>query len=767
VRVLLIHGASAIGFGVDASATQPADAGFDASVAPLLARRCLECHNSFDKKGGLDLSRQEAATAGGESGPVIVPAMPDESLLWQRIAAGEMPPDQPLEPAERELLRDWIASGATWGSSPIDVFRFTTDRRAGYDWWALRPLAVPPLPSVRDRQWGRNEIDAFVLSRLDAEGLTPAPPASRRVLIRRLYFDLVGLPPTAEEVEDFASDPADDSYLRLVDRLLDSPHYGERQARHWLDVVRFGESQGFERDKLRPTAWRFRDWVVQAFNDDLPYDEFIRLQVAGDVLRPDDPLAVAATGFLVAGPWDEVGQTQQSAAMRAVVRQDELEELVALVGQTFLGLTVNCARCHDHKFDPISQRDYYSLAAAVGGARHGERETLTEAGRNANSAQREELARRASALVEELASLDPAQGVDVAGRGDELRFQISRIETRLALESGGPAYCVRSETPESFHILARGNPAQPGESVWPRGISSVTGPPAEWNVSTEAPDAVRRVALARWLSHPENPLASRVIVNRLWQWHFGAGLVETPNDFGFNGSRPSHPDLVDYLASRLVAAGWSLKALHRLIVTSSTYMQSSRVDPRAAQVDLGNRLLWRKSPVRLEAEAIRDAMLVAAGRLNREMGGPGFQDFRTFSNNSQFYEPLDPIGPAFERRSLYRTWVRSGRNRFLDVLDCPDPSTVTPRRVVTTTPLAALAMSNHSFVLRMADALSDRIRMEVGENAEAQVDRAFELCFGRSPELDEAPGCREFVSRHGLPALARVLFNANEFVYVD
>src|SRR5262245_12908097 len=347
---------------------------FDTVVAPLLVRRCLDCHSGQKPKGGLDLGSRRGALRGGESGPAIVPGKPEESLLWEYIEGGKMPPKTPLPDSERAVLKAWLTSGAHWGTDPIDPYGFTTDRRAGLDWWSLQPVASPRPPSVKDRSWLANPIDAFVLHQLEASRLLPTPRADRRTLIRRLAFDLIGLPPTPDEVAAFLADEAPGAYEKLVDRYLASPHYGVRWARRWLDLARYGESNGFEFDEFRPDAWRYRDWVVNALNRDMPYDEFTRLQLAGDVLVPGDPEAVEATGFLVAGAYDTTGQTQQSEAMRAVVRQDELEDVISTVGQTFLGLTIHCARCHDHKFDPVRQVEYYRLAAALGGVRHGVRD---------------------------------------------------------------------------------------------------------------------------------------------------------------------------------------------------------------------------------------------------------------------------------------------------------------------------------------------------------------------------------------------------------
>ncbi|HVA47062.1 MAG TPA: DUF1553 domain-containing protein [Pirellulales bacterium] len=995
------------GVAVPASADQPSPGKpFDEHVAPLLGRHCLGCHNPSDKKGGLDLTRAEGLSAGGDSGPVVVPGDAEASLLWQRVASDEMPPPRKppatgpkLTAAEKERLKAWISGGAKWGSGPIDLLKLTTDRRAGIDWWSLRPIVAPPVPDVPGQEEVVQPIDAYILAKLASAGLRPSPPADRRTLIRWLSFDLIGLPPAPAEVEAFVADASPRAYEELVDRLLASPHYGERWARHWLDVVRYAESQGFERDRLRPTSWQYRDWVVNAFNEDLPYDEFVRLQLAGDVLRPDDPRAIIATGFLVAGPWDEVGQTQQSEAMKAVVRQDELEDLVATTCQTFLGLTVNCARCHDHKFDPVSQADYYRVAAALSGVRHGERTTRLPGNHPRVDQLRASLDEEATALRVRLEAIDaplrerllgdrrpapiavPAPvarwefdedghdelgmmhaqlhgaarieggrlvlpggdafaatrpidqtlaaktleawvqlaGLDQRGGGvigvqsldgvkfdsivygerearrwlagsnnfvrtqdvggeaeteaserlvhvavvyaadntitvyrngraygrpyqattlekfkpgeaqvvfglrhgpsgankmltgtieraalydraltpeevaasagvplatvsddeivaaltpaersdrNRLLFAMSLVEIRRRLLAGGPAYAVVPSEPKVTHLLRRGDTRQPADVVAPGGVAAVSSK-AEFGLPPDAPEDQRRAKLAEWIAAPENPLTARVIVNRLWQSHFGVGLVETPNDFGFNGGRPSHADLLDWLAAELVGQKWSLKQMHRQIVHSAAYRRSATYQPEAAGVDAGNRLLWRKSPLRLEAEILRDAILSVAGQLNPAMGGAGYRDFRTFTNNSQFYEVYDAEGFAYQRRSLYRTVIRSGTSPLLDVFDCPDPSTIAPSRAVTTTPLQALALLNDSFVLRMADRFAERLRDESGRDVAAQVEHAYRLALARTPRPDETTAARAFVAEHGLAAFCRVLFNSNEFLYID
>ncbi len=535
---------------------------FDKQVAPLIVQRCLDCHSGPKPKRALDLGHRDKALEGGDTGPVIVAGKPAESLLWEYIDQNKMPPKKPLPASEKAIIRAWIAGGARWGSDPIDPFRITTDKRAGVDWWALQPVVKPAAPLVGNSTWARNPIDGFVEAKLRGKGLSPSAPASRPTLIRRLSFDLLGLPPTPEELAAFVQDDSPDAYEKLVNRYLDSSRYGVRWARHWLDVVRFGESNGFEHDEFRPNAWPYRDWVVDSLNRDLPYDEFARQQLAGDLLQPGDPAALAATGFLVAGSYDSVGQTQQSEAMKKVVRQDEMEDIVGTVGQTFLGLTVQCARCHDHKFDPVRQVEYYRLVAALSGVRHGEI-TLP---------------------------------------------RINPVARKL--------YAVTPRQPEAMYVLTGGDPGKPGAEATAGGVAAIAGLNADFGLPAHANEGERRRKLALWITDPQNPLFGRVMANRLWHYHFGTGLVETPNDFGFNGGRPSHPELLDWLAADLVAKKWSMKSLQRLIVTSATYRQASTFDEKAARLDADDRLLWRKNPLRLEAETIRDAALLVCGQLN-------------------------------------------------------------------------------------------------------------------------------------------------------
>jgi hypothetical protein len=851
-----------------------------------------------------------------------------------------------------------------------------------------------------DAAVARNPIDAFILAGLKEHGLAPSPEADKRTLIRRVTFDLTGLPPTFQQVEAFVRDDSPDAYEKLVDRLLASPDYGVHWARHWLDVARFGESDGFERDQYRADAWRYRDWVVDAFNSDMPYDRFVRMQIAGDVTEPVSADGIIATGFLVGTARDVVGEAQQSAAMRAVVRQDQLEDFVGTVSQTFLGLTANCARCHNHKFDPISQREYYQLASALAGVKAGERDLPANAAHMAATAYNAVYERRLAQLQSQIASIEKpvrekliakhARDAEIVAPkpiaewrfNEDLRDHVGSMDATLigdakladgALKVGGSGYavtspiavpltartlqawvvlhdlkqggggvmslqtpdgnafdaivyaerqprqwmagsnnyqrtlsfdgpeeqstgplpvqmtivyqadgtiigyrnglpygraykssgplkfqsgkaqllfglrhlpaggnkfltgeivkarlydralsaaevaasagvkpgisdaeviaglseteraqrdvclnemavihrqqvraasaktytCAAAENPGITHLLLRGNPASESDVVSPGGLSAIAGLDADFGLKPDAPDAKRRRKLADWITDARNPLFSRVIVNRLWLYHFGDGIVETPNDFGFNGSRPSNVELLDYLANQMQGGGWSIKKMQRLIVTSAAYRQSSLPRGDGLKADASNRLLWRMSPRRIEAEALRDAILQTAGELNPQRGGPGYEDYYTFTNNTTFYESRDYSGATFNRRSLYRNWIRSGRNPFLDVFDCPDPSTKTPRRALTTTPLQALALMNDSFVFRMSDSVAGAVKRQAGENTARQAEAVYERVLDRKPSAEEAEDAVNFIRKHGLPALCRVMFNCSEFVTVD
>jgi hypothetical protein len=714
-----------------------AAAEFREHVAPLLSRHCLECHNTSEPSGGLDLSRWQAALAGGDSGAAIVPGDPDSSLLWQHVATNEMPQDRPpLSDNEKSALRSWIAGGAQWADETIDPFLASTDRRAGYDWWSLQPVQQPDLPQLSSEMLAAygastvselNPIDAFVAARLDAAGLRPAPLSDRRTLLRRLSFDLIGLPPTPAEIAEFEADDSS-AYEEAVDRLLASPHYGERWARHWLDVIRFGESQGYERNRIRENAWRFRDWVIEAFNRNLPYDEFVRQQIAGDVLYPDDLSALIATGYHVIGTWDQVGDLEGTSEMQKANRQDHLEDLTATFAHAFLGLTVNCARCHDHKFDPISQQDYYRITALLSGVRQFEKER---------------------------------EGILLAPHADRLAER----------DFAGVAHVSYFEQPPPTFLLARGNYREPRNVVAPSGLQAIdrAGLSGDFGLSAGASDAERRRHLAEWVTDPRHPLTARVFVNRVWYHHFGAGLVDTPSDFGFAGGNPSHPELLDYLAARFVESGWDIRELHRLIVTSHAYRQQSQVQShRAEQVDADNRLLWRANRRQLEGESVRDAALFVSGSLNPQLGGPSFRDVHVdLKQNHEFTTPTNEFNPDTCRRSIYRLWARSGNHPLMDCLDCPDPTVAAPRRNRTITPLQALSLFNNGFMEQSAARFAERVRGDAGDEITAQVTHACELAFGRRPTPPELELLTAFVTEHGLDQACLTLLNSNEFLYID
>jgi hypothetical protein len=605
----------------------------------------------------------------------------------------------------------------------------------------------------------RNSIDAFTLEELEKHGLRPAEPAGRAALLRRATYDLHGLPPTPAEIDAFVGDESPAAYEKVIDRLLASPRYGERWGRHWLDVVRFGESHGFERDQIRDHSWRYRDYVIQSLNDDKPYPQFVREQLVGDALGPWTAEGVIATGFLTASPWDEVGNNVAvSALLKLRVREDELEEMLAAVGQTFLGLTLNCARCHDHKFDPVTQRDYYRVKAVFDGVRFGDRSILPP-----DQTRRQEAERaRLKTLIAELEKAI-SDGDERDGMREELEHE------RAALKAVPPPQLVWAAVPKqppATRLLQRGDVEKPGEEVRAGLPALGRAPPPDFPVPANAPEALRRVAFAQWVTDPDNPLTARVLVNRVWHYHFGQGLVATPNDFGLNGERPTHPRLLDWLASEFVARGGSVKKLHRLMMLSATYRQAATFNPRAAGIDADNRLLWRFGPRRLEGEAVRDAMLFVSGRLNGAAGGPSFRPFAIKIFNSHFYSLTDEERPEFDRRTVYRINVNSARSPLLESFDCPDPSTKTPRRTVTTTPLQALGLMNNAFVVRSARYFAGRVRNEVGGDAARQVSHAYRLALGRPPTPGETERATPLVREYGLEHLCWVLLNASEFLYL-
>ena len=757
---------------------------FDAQVAPILVKHCIECHNANDFKGKLNLQSVAGFLKGGELSPAFNKDIPLESFLLERVLSDEMPPEHPLSTAEKETLTTWIKGGANWGTTPINIFQYSSPDRAGYDWWSLNPLQHPQPPAATAGRVS-NAIDLFVLNQVHQANLTQAPRAERALLIRRAFIDLTGIPPSSEQVSTFLNNDAPDSYEQLIDQLLANPHYGERWARHWLDGIRFGESQGFERDKLRPHSWRFRDWVIDAFNQDLSYNEFARLQLAGDLIAGDTTSGRIATGFLGAGTWDEVGFSQRSPVFKRVVRQDQLEDLTAAISQSFLGLTVNCARCHDHKFDPITQKEYYQFTAAMASVYHGQMfftDQISDSERAENNRQKEVYMHRHRIAQDRIAKVKDEYRTRLAAEGkptddDALNAALPDIVTKhwefeakqlldLANRWGDfSVYAIGPKKPDETFVLIRGNPEQRGEAVKAGGIASVAAGSADFQLENNAPDHIRRARFADWIT-VNNPLFARTIVNRIWHYHFGTGIVDTPNDFGFNGGQPSHPELLDWLASELVTNNYSLKHIQRLILTSETYRQSSRGRPAAENIDADNRLLWRYPPKRMSAETLRDSVLMLSGQLNTEIHGPGYYDFTTFVANSQFYDVFDPIGETFNRRTIYRTVIRSGRSRFLDVFDCPDPSAKAPRRATTTTPLQSLSLMNYSFSIRAAEHYATKLKLRYPDNTTAQLKHLFKEAFCREITVDELTLATEVYHDAGLVGVCRAVINTNEFIYI-
>jgi mono/diheme cytochrome c family protein len=983
---------------------------FQKDIEPILTANCHKCHGADKQKSGLRLDSPAAALKGGDSGPAIQPGKSADSRLVQLVAGLDpekvMPPKgDRLTAAQVTLLRVWIDQGATWPETG------TAPQRSTH--WAFQPITKPTPPSIANHQPPvTNPIDAFILARLEKSGLQPSPGADRATLIRRLTYDLTGLPPTPEEVNAFVRDRSANAYERVVDRLLASPRYGERWGRHWLDVARYTESQGFEYDHMRENAWHYRDYVIRAFNDDKPYDRFMREQIAGDVIEPVTGDGIIATSLLVCGAWDQAGSSQANIAQRMTTREEEMEDLLSVVGQGFLGLTLNCARCHSHKFDPIPQEEYFRVKSVFDGVRHGERVIATSAEIAAHGQQLAKLQEQIGALEKEVAEVESAgrtrvladrkHRTPVANRGSELpsgsdipvpmarwsfegdardsqgtlhgtlrdgaqivggRLRLNgsgafvetaplarplrekTLEAWVALarldQGGGSAltvemaggsvfdaivfgerepkkwtsgsedfertknldtgsetaapgelthmaivynadnsialfrngqpygkpytpgnelqtyqggdarvligkrhtgagraflageieeaalydraltarqiaasfaragwsvaldetvaaltpaerarrdtalsrlentrgelkalpplpvsYAGKRQQPEPTHRLKRGDVRTPEAVVAPGALSVVSGPSVEFGLPPDAPEAERRKKFAEWLGDPRNPLPARVMVNRVWQHHFGVGLVSTPNDLGMSGSKPSHPELLDWLASEFIAHHWSVKALHRRIVTSATYRQSSAMNAQAASGDADNQLLWRFTPQRLEAEAVRDAMLAVSGELNPEMGGPSFRPFDTKSFNATFYFPADKTGPEFNRRTVYRMNVNSGKDPLLEAFDCPDPSAKTPRRGVTTTPLQALGLMNNSFVQRQAGLLAERVLAEAhGDESEA-IRHAYRRCFAREPAEGELREARAAAHATDLQNVCWALLNATEFVFV-
>ena len=967
---------------------------FSRKIAPILKTHCLGCHNPDKSRGGLDLSSRSALLEGGDKGPAIHPGNATGSLLHKMVSGAKpkMPRGQPPLAAEEVAdLGRWIDGGAPW---PEQLSLVDKDKKPGETWWSFQPLQQPPLPEVKDKDWCRTPIDRFILAGLEKEGMKPSAEADRLTLIRRVTYDLHGLPPTPDEIDQFLKDPSPEAFEKLVDRLLASPRYGERWARIWLDLVHYADTHGYDKDKRRLFAWLYRDWVIRAMNADMPYRRFVKHQVAGDMLFPNDPDGIIATGFVTAGPWDFVGQVElrEGTVDKDKTRNLDRDDMVANTLSTFNSLTVHCARCHDHKFDPISQKEYYQLQAVFAGVERGDRPVQTpdllarhkelDGKRRVLEARRQEFLRKAlgkktpelekldlaiaqgrrelmdlpppktkssspsngfhsaifpkadatawvqvdlgQAVQIDMVALYPARPVDfpdapgfgfptrfklessddptfatatlvadhttldfpnpgdeavviplgkkarylrltaqrlwkrsgdyvfalaeleaiaggknwakgaivtasdsieiglwskrflvdqftsrrqlpdpadpqviqrmqVAGRifqaqtrrqhlADALleaaaRAELADLDAQLAqvgkqlnqLKDSGKAYAVLPIPPRPIHLLARGDVERKGELVRPGSLRLLPGLDHHFAKVKDNDEGARRAALAHWLADDINVLTWRSVVNRLWQFHFGKGLVDTPNDFGRNGNRPSHPDLLDWLAADFRDHD-SMKRLHRMMVLSSAYRQSSAHDGANAKKDGDNRLLWRMNRQRLDAESVRDTVLSVSGKLEADkMYGPGFDLFAFKDDHSPIYDHLDLKrinAPDTWRRTIYRFAVRSVPNPFLESLDCADPNINVPVRNTTLTALQALAMLNNPFMVEQADFFAQRLRSTTKDPA-LQINLAFRLAFGRPPSADENQAVTTYAARHGLANACRLLLNANEFLFVD
>ena len=790
---------------------------FEQEIRPILATKCQSCHGSEKQKGGLRLDSREALLVGGETGPAVEPGKPAESPLIEavRYEGLEMPPKEKLEDRQIAAFERWVAEGAAWpaelSASKADAPRPKTEKADG-SFWSFQPLkdVAPPAPETFAgtswENWGRTPIDGFILRGLLEHGLTPAPEADKVALVRRVTFDLTGLPPTPSEVDAFLADKSADAYEKLVDRLLASTDYGDQWGRHWLDVVRYAESDGHNADVYRPDAWRFRDYVVRSLNADKPYDRLVAEHLAGDELAPADPDAITATGFLRLGPYED--------NQRDVRGQwnDILNEATDVVGEAFLGLSVGCARCHDHKFDPIAQADYYRLQAfftpmlpiddqplcspaekAEHDAKFAEWEQITAGIREEIAAiekpGRDELVRDAVTKFtpDYRAMLDTPDGklspYDRQLKALAYRQVVEVLETPLTAkvikEADRALWLSLTDELKGFSsikpapipvalsvrdVCVEAPPtAIPGGRKSPKlvepGYPSVFDPsPAEVSPCSSAPDSTgRRSTLASWINRPDNALTNRVIVNRIWQGHFGRGIVATSNDFGKLGDLPSHPELLDWLARWFISDGRHFKSLHRLIVTSAAYRQSafrpeSEVDA-ALLVDSSNKLLWKRSVRRLEAEAIRDAMLAASGELTPVSGGP----------------PADAA--SSHRRTIECKVIRNRRDPVLDAFDSPDAFNSAGTRNTTTTVTQTLLLINGPWALDRAKALSARLSREAPDSPRDRVALAYRLTLGRDPVEAETTAGEAFLSRddaeQAIVDYCHVMLNSSEFLYLD
>jgi len=745
----LLMAASLLGT-ASALMAQPSTFSELAEIQQILRSNCRSCHNETTRSSGLALTARDAILAGGNRGPAIQPGNPAESLLVRAIEqSGElkMPPGRKLEPSQIAILRRWIEAGAAWPTGDA-----IASRPKGSDWWAFQPVKPMTPPPVENAGWVRNPIDRFILARLEQEHLQPSSAASRETLLRRVSLDLTGLPPSPGEIRDFLADTRPDAYERVVDRLLASPHYGERWGRHWLDVARYADSDGYTIDAPRH-IWKYRDWVIHALNRDMPFDQFVIEQIAGDMLPNPSVDQLIATGFHRNTPSNyEGGIDFEQYRVEAVV------DRVSTTGAAFLGLTLGCARCHDHKFDPISQKEFYQLFAYFNNVD----EVTSEAERydfnrpiltvpspeeiarkKAFDAQWAALSKELILYVRELAARPRKPGEADPSKDPGLIERVQNLRDLRRREPKPTTTLIMRELPQPRETYV-----QLGGDFTRRGVPVKPAIPA---VLPQLPaGAHTRLDFARWLVDPGNPLTSRVTVNRIWQAYFGKGIVETENDFGKQGAAPSHPELLDWLAGEFSRQKWSQKAIHRLIVTSATYRQSSERRPETEAADPYNRLLARQNRLRLEAEIIRDSALATSGLLTDTIGGPSV--YPPIPEGAMSVTQVSGAWPTATgqdryRRGLYTFFRRSAAYPGLVVFDAPDATSACTRRVRSNTPLQALTALNDETFLEFAEGLAARVLKEAPPENRERIRYAYTLAVGRAPRPDEEERLEQFLTR--------------------
>lgn len=749
ICLCLANGIASAQFGSIAAAN---DAEFAREVQPILAKHCVECHGSDVAEAKLKLQVEDGLLYGSASGRIVVPGNSAASLLLKVVAAGSkphMPPEGQLSDAEIQAIARYV------DSLPSTALPSRTIAGAA-DHWAYQPLVRPAPPEVNDARWVRTPIDQFVLAELEKVGLKPTVEANASVLCRRLYFDLIGLPPTPEEVDVFvrAYATGEQAYGELVDRLLASPRYGERWGRHWLDLARFADSGGFHEDIDRPNAWRYRDYVIRSFNEDRPYTQFVAEQLAGDEVAADDPQAWIATGFCRNGPTNDTNMGEGDAKER--YRLDLLDDLLGTTSAVFLGQTIACARCHDHKYDPVLQTDYYRLLAVF------------------NNTKRVEMAVDAESHIVEAPAAPKKLPPEEAAK-------LPKASIMALTNAKGQ--------PRTTHVLYRGEVANRGPVVAPGVPESLAFTPLnDPSVAFESSGWGLRTALAGWITSERNPLTWRVVVNRMWQHHFGQGIVATPSNFGRTGATPTHPKLLDWLATEMLSRGGQWKPLHRSIVMSATYRQASLPSAASTARDPQNRLWWRTNTRRLEAEAIRDSVLSVSGTLNMRANGPGVkpripEDMLVASQRNKWPIVKRETSDHW-RRSVYIYSKRQLPFPLLELFDAPATTHTCERRTESVVPTQALVLMNDEFTQQQAMHFADRVIREVGDSATRRVERAVVLALGRTAATTEIQEAAAFVDsqasahrergsdnslaeRAALADFCHVLINSNEFAFLD